>query len=152
LHNTHYYIAFFLNRYTELRIVKPLVVSVLWRRWLLTFLVFFWLFELLRRIWTTGGIAHPLTRNGVLRPGRWENFAEIYHFKVCTEVIEPHPPIAITLELVVKLLLQALMVVPCFVLIAEFASPITGAPRVTNSYKLKAIDLSYLLNTICMIV
>jgi hypothetical protein len=97
----------------------------LWNRRLFGIFVLLWFLELLWRIWTTGSVASPFSSDGVLRPCRWEDLTKVDHAEESTEVIEAHPPVAITLELVVQLFLQALEVVPCFIFIAELASPVT---------------------------
>ena len=67
------------------------------------------------------------------------------------EVIVSHPPVSITLEHIIELLFETLVVIPCFVLISELTSPLTLAPWVSNSNELEAIDFSDLLNTVSVI-
>lgn len=67
------------------------------------------------------------------------------------EVIVSHPPVSITLEHIIELLLETLVVIPCFILISELSCPLTLTPRVSDSNELEAIDLSDLLNTICVV-
>jgi len=101
LHNTHYYVAFSLDGDTKLWIIKPLIIRVLRNIRFLAIFIFLRFFEFLCRVWTTSGVTSPLTCYGILRPRRWENLAEVYHTEESAEIIKTHPPVTITLELVV---------------------------------------------------
>lgn len=68
-----------------------------------------------------------------------------------TEVIVSHPPVTVTLEHVVELLLQSFMVIPSLILVCELTSPLSLTPRISNSNKLESINFSNLLNTISMV-
>ena len=66
-------------------------------------------------------------------------------------VLITHPPGTIISEDIVKLFLEALVVIPGFIFISELTSPLSLAPRVPYSNKLQSIDIANVQDTICMI-
>jgi len=89
--------------------------------------------------------------NRILLPCCWKIFTEIYFVKMCAKIIILHPPVSIILKLVSKLFFKSLVIVPCFIIICKFSCPFSLTPWISNSYQLKSINFSNLLNTISMV-
>lgn len=137
LHDTHNYICLFLYCNKELRIVEPFIVGIIMNGWnFVVFFSFIRFFEFLHWVWPSSCVSLPFTTNWVLWPCRWENFAEVYHTEIRTKIIKSHPPISITLELIIKFFFETLMIIPCFIFVTELSCPITTTPRVSYSHEL----------------
>lgn len=147
LHQTENDVSLFGHRDTELWVVEPSIIGIILHIGLLVLL----LWVDLNWVWASRSVAVPLTMDGVLRPNRWENFAEIHLVEMCTEVIVSHPPVTIALEHIVELLLETFVVIPSLILVGELTSPLTLSPRISDSNELETVDFSDLLNTISMV-
>ena len=107
-------------------VVEPSVISVVFH--VLSFFVLL-LGASLERVWTTSGVAVPLSVDRVLAPGRRENLTKIELVEVRTEVVISHPPVAVVLEYVIQLFFKTLVVVPCLIFVGEFTRPFSLSPR-----------------------
>ena len=145
LHQTDYEGCLFGHRDSELWVVEPSVIGVVFGA--LAVLLFF------RRgrvdwVWSTGRVAVPLLADRVLGPRRWEDFAQVQLVEVGAEIVVPHPPVAVILEDVVELFLQTFVIVPSLIFVSKLACPFALAPRIANSDKLQVVDLLDLLDTV----
>jgi hypothetical protein len=100
---------------------------------------------------TTGSVTSPLSCDGELAPGLWEDLAQVHFVEVDAPVLIPHPPGTVITEDIVKFFFQAFVVVPSLVFISELTSPLSLTPRVTDSHQLKSINITNLKHTISMI-
>jgi len=98
LHETDDDLSLFCNRQSELRIVKPPVVCILFCMRILSLFIAI----SLNRVCTTGGVALPFSGNGVLAPARWEELAYVDAVIVSEPILPAHPPVSVIFERVVQ--------------------------------------------------
>jgi hypothetical protein len=149
LHKTDDQICSFLYTYSELWVVEPSIIGIILDIFLFPIFSFSWLS--IYRVRTTCSVSGPFSIDGVLGPVRWEDLAKIHFVEMCKEIIRFHPPVTIILENVVELFFKTFMIIPSFIFICEFTCPLSATPRVSDSDKLKSINLFDLKDTISVI-
>ena len=91
----------------------------------------------------------PLTHDGKLLPSAREDLADVDLVVVLLPSLVLHPPVAIILELIAKLITKFWLVVPSFVLVTEPTVPLAGTrtPRIPNVEQLELLGGCHVLHS-----
>jgi len=137
LHQTDDHLSLLGDGKSILRVVEPPVIGVQ------VDLSVFGLFVTVGEggVRATRSVALPVSLDGELVPIAGENLADVDSVVVGAPVLVGHPPVAIVLENVVKVLLETLAVIPSLFFVSELSSPFTlaSSPRVSDSDELKLV-------------